>query len=414
MKILFITLVGIDKIEDRNLYADLMRAFVKQGHEVNIVSPIERRAKKRTYVVSGEGYNILRPSILNIQKTNIVEKVLSTISINRVLIKAVARHLNIEGTDLILYSTPPITLVETIRFFKRKTGAYTYLMLKDIFPQNAIDLGMFKAGGLIHRYFRKKELALYEMSDKIGCMSPANVQYVLSHNPHLPAEKVEVCPNCIEPIDEIPSFEEKREARQKLNLPLDKTVFLYGGNLGKPQAVDFILQWLHAQQNKSKAFIVIVGSGTEYSKLEHWFKQHKPENIIIKELLPKAEYDLLVKAADVGMIFLDHRFTIPNFPSRLLSYIEFGLPVICATDRSSDVGSISESNEFGRWVPSDNITMLNEQTEKFILMDRSLLVEMGIKGRTYLLTHYHVDKVAAQILHSYDSLRSVISSSHVE
>ena len=87
--------------------------------------------------------------------------------------------------DLILYSTPPITFYKAIEYVKKRDGAKTYLLLKDIFPQNAVDLGMMsKTGlkGLIYKYFRKKEKKLYAISDKIGCMSQANVDYVLKHN----------------------------------------------------------------------------------------------------------------------------------------------------------------------------------------------------------------------------------------
>ena len=73
-----------------------------------------------------------------------------------------------------------------------------YLLLKDIFPQNAVDLGMFSKGGLLYRMFRKKEERLYQLSDYIGCMSPANVDYILRHNREVDIHRVEVCPNSIE------------------------------------------------------------------------------------------------------------------------------------------------------------------------------------------------------------------------
>ena len=103
--------------------------------------------------------------------------------------------------DLILYSTPPITFNRLITELKKKTNASTYLLLKDIFPQNAVDLKMISEKGLIYRYFRKREKILYQISDWIGCMSMANVNYVLKNNSWLAPEKVEVNPNSIEILD---------------------------------------------------------------------------------------------------------------------------------------------------------------------------------------------------------------------
>src|SRR5690606_23181917 len=101
--------------------------------------------------------------------------------------------------DLVLYSTPPITLVKVIEFIKSQHGAFSYLLLKDIFPQNAVDMGMIKKNGFVYSRFRKKEIRLYDISDVIGCMSPANVRFILDHNADLRPEKVEVNPNSIEP-----------------------------------------------------------------------------------------------------------------------------------------------------------------------------------------------------------------------
>lgn len=54
---------------------------------------------------------------------------------------------------------------------------------------------------LLYKYFRKQEKRLYTISDHIGCMSQANIDYVIKHNPEVNSRKVEVCPNTIDPID---------------------------------------------------------------------------------------------------------------------------------------------------------------------------------------------------------------------
>ena len=51
--------------------------------------------------------------------------------------------------------------------------------------------------GLLYMFFRAKEKKLYALSDYIGCMSPANVEYVLRQNPEISADRVEVAPNSL-------------------------------------------------------------------------------------------------------------------------------------------------------------------------------------------------------------------------
>ena len=123
---------------------------------------------------------------------------------------------------------------------------------------------------------------------------------------------------------------------------MDKKVFVYGGNLGKPQGIPFLIKCLESQKNNNQVYFLVVGDGTEYDELDDYYKKSHQENFKLMKRLPKEDYDTLVAACDVGMLFLDYRFTIPNFPSRLLSYMQAKLPVLACTDLNTDVGSVIE------------------------------------------------------------------------
>ncbi len=114
-------------------------------------------------------------------------------------------------------------------------------------------------------------------------------------------------------------------------------MFIYGGNLGRPQGVGFLLETIRLTK-RSDVYFLIVGSGTELKKIKEWFKENKPKNATLISILPKIDYDKLLAACDVGLIFLNKNFTIPNYPSRLLSYLEMKMPVIAATDPNTDIG----------------------------------------------------------------------------
>lgn len=357
LNILFLTLVNMIDINEHNIYSDLLREIIKHGHDVYVVSPVERRNKKKTHIISAECVQILKPRIGNIQKANLIEKGISTIMVGTVIKRSIAKYWKQIKFDLVLYSTPPITFTSPIEYIKKRDGAITYLMLKDIFPQNSIDIGLLSTKGvkgLIYRYFREKEKKLYSLSSRIGCMSPANVKYLLNNNPDIEPNKVDICPNSIEVIDLRVSEEQKLSLRQEYDLPTDKIIFVYGGNLGKPQDIPFVLECIEECKNIENVYFVIVGDGTEYSKVEEFVFSGRTNNLKLIKYLPREKFELLVAACDVGLVFLDHRFTIPNFPSRLLSYMQSGLPVLAATDVNTDVGSFIEKNEFGWWCESND------------------------------------------------------------
>lgn len=396
MNILFLSLSRFDDVNVRGIYSDLMREFINRGNDVYIASPTERRFGKSTHLIESDHCHILKIKTLNIQKTNIIEKGIGTLLLESQFDKAICKYWGDIQFDLVLYSTPPITFNKVIERVKKRCGCRSYLMLKDIFPQNAVDLGMMKEDSFLHKMFRKKEERLYEISDKIGCMSPANCEYVIKHNPTVDPTRVEVCPNALMPV-EIPelSEDERTNLLSKFDIPTDKTLFIYGGNLGKPQGVDFLLRVVEANEKRKDSFIVIVGSGTEYPKISRWFDEHKPQNAKLLSALPKNEYDNLINACHVGLIFLDHRFTIPNFPSRLLSYLENRMPVLLATDINTDMGRIAEREGFGLWAQSGDIEAFMKNMNKMIQDNHS---SIGKKGKDFLMNNYTVDRVANIIL----------------
>lgn len=413
MNILFLTLSrSVALIEKRSIYSDLMREFVNNGHEIYIMNANERRFGHPTQIFEYPHVKVLRVRTLNIQKTNVVEKGIGTLSLEFLFKNALKKYWNDIKFDLVLYSTPPITFNNVIEYVKKKYGAKSYLLLKDIFPQNAVDLGLFSKSSFIYKMFRKKEKQLYQISDYIGCMSPANVKYVLEHNPFVDAKKVEVCPNSIEIVQgtsiDCPKdtqkmskgtqmdadSTDKKALFEKYGIPLDKTIFIYGGNLGKPQGINFLMNVVEANERSENSFIAIVGSGTEFHRIENWFKAHHPKNAILKSALPKADYDLLVSFCDVGMIFLDPRFSIPNYPSRLLSYLENKMPIIMATDKNTDIGSIAHDNGYGEWVESGDLDGFLAMMSK-LSSDAELRKKMGKKGYQFLLDNYTV-------FHSYN------------
>lgn len=390
MKILFLNLLKFSSFEEHNIYADLLRELIKNGHNVYAVCPSERRGEEKTNLRMFGGSAILTVKTYNIQKTNILEKGIGILAIKGQFIKAIKKYLKDIRFDLILYPTPPITLYGVVKYFKKRHNARTYLMLKDIFPQNAVDLGMMKTTGikgLIYKFFRKQEKKLYAVSDRIGCMSPANVEYVLKHNLEINKEKVEVFPNCIEVQDISLTDEEKKNIRIKYGLPLEKKIFVYGGNLGKPQDIPFIIECLKVEKDNNYVFFLIVGDGTEYGKLEDYSNESNQKNFKLLKRLPADEFDRVLVACDVGLIFLDHRFTIPNFPSRLLSYMQAKLPVLACTDSISDIGKTIINGGFGWWCSSSDVHSFKKLIYSLKNED---LKQRGYKGFSFLKKTYNI------------------------
>ena len=404
MNVIFVTVSNINDLKTKGIFPDLMNKIRNEGHQLYIVSPSERKIGQDTHIIDIDGVKILKVKTLNIQKTNVIEKGIGTLLIETQYKSAIKKHLRDVKFDLILYSTPPITFTNVVKYLKKRNPqAISYLLLKDIFPQNAVDIGMFGEKSVFNWYFRRKEVTLYKNSDFIGCMSPANVEFLKKHNPYYPADHVEVAPNSIElnqnDNDNLNLNDKKVKVREKYGLPVDKPVFIYGGNLGKPQGIDYLIKCLDANKSRKDCYFVVVGNGTEYSKLQVWYDLNANHNLNLNmklmQRLPKEDYDILVRSCDVGLIFLDHRFTIPNYPSRLLPYLEYKMPVICATDVNTDIGKIAEENGYGYWCESVKPEDFTVLVDKMLASDRKA---MGERGYEFLKKNYLVENTYNAIM----------------
>jgi len=218
-------------------------------------------------------------------------------------------------------------------------------------------------------------------------MSPSNKGYLITNNPCL-TEKIELNPNSIDVSRVINrNTAERSDIRRRYGLSETSTIIVYGGNLGIPQGISFLVDFIKFCSTKRFDIeFVIAGSGTESKLLENTTYR----NLHFFGKLDKKEFDSLVAACDVGLVSLDSRFSIPNFPSRLLTYLSCALPILCFVDNVTDIGKIAEKNGFG-------VNALHGYLQDCFqamtnLVDCNDLYEMGQKGKEYLISHYDTRK----------------------
>ena len=403
--ILFLTSV-YDFYDHGHLNVDLVDEFARNGHHVTVMTPKERKYNLSEKKDKHGNITCLQFKCLNFRgKVNIIEKGISTLTLGFQYKKAYQKYFSTERYDLVIYTTLPITYSPILQYLKKKCDAFCYLQQKDFFPQSAVDLGLLKKGSLIYRLFRHIEIQLFKDSDKIGVMSPKNIEFITKNNPWLPAQKVEVCPNGIIPTtDKELSIikSEKRIIRRNYNIPVDSVVFLYGGNISRAQGIPFIKTVLTelTKHPVPNTYFLFVGSGNEYDELEKHIKSLNNQQIKIMPYVPKNEFDKIIGAVDVGMVFLDSSFTIANIPSRTLAHMDMEQPIIAATDDYTDYREIIEKNELGLWCLSGDIKKMINNI-KILSSDELFRKKCGINSRLYLLNNSNAKLAYSIIMNSY-------------
>ncbi|MCR4892660.1 MAG: glycosyltransferase family 4 protein [Lachnospiraceae bacterium] len=395
------------------IYLDLVYALRDAGHEVLLTAGITSPSDALGRPIGGQtlGQNsvsnssdiylyegirtvyVLLPDQFHAGK---IRKGLIQLSIGRKMLSAIKKGFWKEKVDLIIYPTPPITLAGILPKLKKHFKAMTFLMLKDIFPQNAVDLKMMGERGFIHRHFLAMENRLYAASDQIGCMSQGNIQYIRKYHRDLAGEKLLLFPNTvkIKPlIDNAPGCHRPGggEGHVEVKGASRPVTFMFGGNMGRPQSVEFLLSCIDALADFDEARFLFIGDGTEIGKIQDFIREKNPPNLIYEKELPRGEYEARLAETDVGLISLSPDFTIPNYPSRVLSYMQLSKPVLAVTDRVTDIHAlVTYEARCGWWCPSDDVGAFTETIRK-VCSERDKFEEYGQNGRQYLIEHFNVE-----------------------
>lgn len=376
MKILFLSISYNENKTD--IYTDLVDALIAHNHSVTIVTSNSSNSFQKKYRQIG-----IKKIITG--KVYLIQKGLSTLTIGHQFKAIIQKELLHEKFDLILYATPPITLNSVVKFCKKFFKAKTYLMLKDIFPQNAVDLSMMSKKNPIYWFFRKQEKSLYKISDYIGCMSQANIDYVLEHNSYISKDKVGLFYNSI-----------KINTAQVISSNNEKvTTFIFGGNLGRPQNIPGLLEVIKGLNDFEQAKFIIVGSGSEEGYIKDYIQKNRPKNLDYKSYIQKKEYEVILSTSDVGVISLDPRFTIPNIPSKLPSYMSMAKPILAIIDQNTDLDALIKKADCG-WT---SFYCENNAVEliKSICSNKQMQINKGKNGLEFLKQNFDVNYNVKQL-----------------
>lgn len=397
MNILFIASMPITKLDDRGIFPDMVRAFARGGHTVYAVSACERREKQPTSMTKDGNTYVLQVRTLNNRRVSFLEKAFAVITTPLLFNRAIKKYLEDFTIELIIFSTPPVTIYPLIARLKKRLKVPVYLILKDIWPQAMVDLQVIKKGSILWKVFDRMAKKLYSICEYIGTMSEGNSNLLSELYVGLTKEKIEVCPNSVElmSVEEINSYDQI-DFRDKNEIPDNALLLLYGGSFNKPQGIPFLLEVLDSFCNDSHVYFILCGAGTDYHLVEEWYMKKQPKNVKIFPYLSKEDYFSLLRNSDVGLVFLDSRFTVPNIPSRVLDYIQFSLPIIASVDRYTDFRDIIEKGGFGLGSLTSDLGGFRRNVES--LMDNEYRNAMGSAGRCYLEQHWTADNACNGIL----------------
>jgi glycosyltransferase involved in cell wall biosynthesis len=372
------------------LVHDLGIEFHRRGHSVVVLTP-NGGVREPLTISMEDDLLIARVRAGNVKSWNKALRALAEARLSPNLWRRAKTFLRENRCDLILFYSPSIFLGPLVRKLKVLWGCPAYLILRDIFPEWAVDAGILRRG-LIHRLFSRMEAHQYKTADLIAVQSPGNLEYFARAFPRNQFRLKILYNWALLNEPELPDT----CWRTKLGLE-NKFVFVYGGNIGVAQDMHNLLTLAARLAPRSDIHFLLVGSGSEVARLKNSIAAHGLRNIYVLPAVSQNEYLSMVSEFDAGLISLHARFKTHNIPGKLLSYLYWGLPVLASVNPGNDLFDLLNRNRAGFcFVNGDHQSLMAAAQQ--LVDDPDLRFDMGRNARRLLEEIFSVQVAADQIL----------------
>ena len=376
MKILFLMLYMPDEGREGDMYVSLAEEFHRNGHDVTIMAPDLNHT--RTYKTKERGMSVVRVGSRETQGVaNMFIKGVALATLPKYFKSAYKKNLSKEKFDWIVMPTPPITLSGFADYVKKKTGAKFYLILRDIHPQSVWSIGLLH-NKIEYKFLDNKAKIGYRAADIIGCMSQGNIDFVKSQYPDMRMGKLVLLYNW---VAEPPQSVLDLSLRPRLGLD-GKFVALFGGNLGKGQQIENIVFLAEYYIESKDIVFLIIAKGVEKDRLQKIAEEKSLTNIRFMDYMPQADYLNLTRSVDLGLVSINENYRVPTCPSKAVSYMASGVPVLAMINPENDYGSIIEESGAGYWAVGSDKERIVELFDK-LYSSPELRQKMSSAGRLF-------------------------------
>lgn len=381
------------------MFHELSLEFIDLSHQVTIITPHFDKGAPCLIKDEIDGVNVWRFFSGPIKDVGKITRAINETLLSNRAWRAIANQVKEDTFDGVVYYSPSIFFGSLVGKIKKRCNCGSYLVLRDFFPQWAIDSGLIKSGSLIERYFRYFEALSYKHADMIGVMSQKNLD--IFNDINLGRYPVSILRNwaSLTPHKASPQVYNLRE---KLGL-LDQVIYFYGGNIGHAQDMANLIRLAKGMRQDSKAHFLFVGQGDEVELIQDLARQWELSNFSYLPSVDQVEFKEILAQVDVGLFSLSAKHTAHNFPGKLLGYMAQSLPILGSVNQGNDLMTLVNANGAG-------FITVNGDDEQFLANARQLQKnvelrrEMGAAGYRLLEHEFAVSRIASTILSSLEKV----------
>ncbi len=304
------------------------------------------------------------------------------------VVSGLLRALSISGErpDLILVTSPPLALALSAIVLSRAWRVPYVFHVADLQPDAALDLGMLRPGRLTHTLYRL-EAAAYRHAAAVSTLNNCMRERIIAKG--VASEKVKIFSDWTDPELFRLAATDGREAR---------TPFLVAhfGNMGVKQGLDVIVRSAALTAESTDLRYMLVGDGSERSRLVSIASASNLPNVEILPLQPHERFVELLERSDLSLITQLRSVADIVFPSKVLTLMAAGKPIVAAVGRNSEIARVIGESGAGVVVAPEDPAAMAEAIVK-LKADPAGCATMSARARQYALAHWERDAVLQQM-----------------
>ena len=336
---------------------DLSLELVRQGHKPTVLIPASD-IDQPWLLEDLNGVQVLRLKSPRTKDINYVRRTIAEFLMPFIMLRNLRKSplADIRWDGVVWYS-PTIFLGPLANALKNASACRSYLIVRDIFPEWAVDMGLM-GRGLPYCFFKAIERYQYSVANVIGVQTPANLPYFDAWVSQ-PERRVEVLQNWLADAPNIGCSISVADG------PLaDRTIFVYAGNMGVAQGMGILIDLAECLRSRRDIGFLFVGRGSDAQRLREDAKVRGLDNVIFYDEVEPSEIPGLYAQCQVGIVALDPRHKTHNIPGKFLSYMQGGLPVLASINPGNDLAEIIEHEGVGRVCTDYSVDTLRRLAEE--------------------------------------------------
>ncbi|MDZ5456520.1 glycosyltransferase family 4 protein [Azohydromonas lata] len=338
---------------------DLSREFVRQGHELTVLLPAAELQSPWS-LEHVDGVRVLRLRAPRTKDIGYLRRTVGEFLMPFAMLRNLRRSpLAHERWDGVAWYAPTIFLGPIARALKRASGCRGYLVIRDIFPEWAADMGLM-GRGLPYRFFKAVARYQYSVADVIGVQTPGNAAY-FDDWVRGPGRRLEVLQNWLAeaPVGGC--------SIAVADTPLaGRKLFVYAGNMGVAQGMGILLELAQQLQSRRDVGFLFVGRGSEARRLAADAQARGLDNVLFRDEIHPDEIPGLYAQCHVGLVALDPRHKTHNIPGKFLTYMQSGLPVLANINPGNDLAALIREEGVGRVSTDQSVQSLRQMALELV------------------------------------------------